>query len=205
LVDIQELEETLARLPSINAIRIVGGKDGIREVHVLAALDKAPKQVARDVQSLALARFGITIDRRAISVVQIGPERLDPGEDRPAIKGVHEIPEGAKTTVAVTLGWHGEEYIGTATGPAAQSARYRLVGEAGLRAIEDLLPGEALALDSVGAPTIGMRTVMVVVIVSTGERGEEVSVGSALSHGDDSETVVRAVLDALNRRITRLE
>jgi len=204
-VDIQELEETLARLPSINAIRIVGGKDGIREVHVLAAADKAPKQVVRDVQSLALARFGISVDRRAISVVQIGPERLDPGEDRPAIKGVHEIPEGARTTVAVTLGWHGEEYVGTATGPAAQSARYRLVGEAALRAIEDLLPGEALALDSVGAPTIGMRTVMVVVIVSTGERGEEVSVGSALSHGDDSETVVRAVLDALNRRITRPE
>ena len=204
-MDIQELEETLARLPSINAIRIVGGKDGIREVHVLAAADKAPKQVVRDVQSLALARFGISVDRRAISVVQIGPERLDPGEDRPAIKGVHEIPEGARTTVAVTLGWHGEEYVGTATGPAAQSARYRLVGEAALRAIEDLLPGEALALDSVGAPTIGMRTVMVVVIVSTGERGEEVSVGSALSHGDDSETVVRAVLDALNRRITRPE
>ena len=204
-MDIQELEETLARLPSINAVRIVGGKEGIREVHVLAAPDKAAKQVVRDVQSLALARFGITVDRRAISVVQIGPERLDPGEDRPAIKGVHEIPEGARTTVAVTLGWHGEEYVGTATGPAAQSARYRLVGEAALRAIEDLLPGEALALDSIGAPTIGMRTVMVVVIVSTGERGEDISVGSALSHGDDTETVVRAVLDALNRRITRPE
>jgi hypothetical protein len=204
-VDIQELEETLARLPSINAVRIVGGKDGIREVHVLAAPDKAPKQVVRDVQSLALARFGITVDRRAISVVQIGRERLDPGEDRPAIKGVHEIPEGTRTTVAVTLGWHGEEYVGTATGPAAQSARFRLVGEAALRAIEDLLPGEALALDSVGAPTIGMRTVMVVVIVSTGERGEEVSVGSALSHSDDIEAIVRAILDALNRRITRPE
>ena len=137
--------------------------------------------------------------------MQIGPERLDPGEDRPAIKGVHEIPEGARTTVAVTLGWHGEEYVGTATGPAAQSARHRLVGEAALQAIEDLLPGEALALDAVGAPTIGMRTVMVVVVVSTGERGEELSVGSALSHGDDSETVVRAVLDALNRRISRPE
>ena len=204
-MDIQELEETLARLPSINAVRVVGSRDGIREVHVLAAPDKAPKQVVRDVQSLALARFGITVDRRTISVVQIGPERLDPGEDRPAIKGVHEIPEGARTTVAVTLGWHGEEYVGTATGPAAQSARHRLVGEAALRAIEDLLPGEALALDAVGSPGIGMRTVMVVVIVSTGERGEEVSVGSAISHGDDSETVVRAVLDALNRRITRPE
>jgi hypothetical protein len=204
-VDIQELEETLARLPSINAVRVVGGKDGIREVHVLASPDKAPKQVVRDVQSLALARFGITVDRRAISVVQIGPERLEAGDDRPAIKGVHEIPEGARTTVAVTLGWHGEEYVGTATGPAAQTARHRLVGEAAIRAVEDLLPGEALALDAVGAPMIGMRTVMVVVIVSTGERGEEISIGSALSHGDDSETVVRAVLDALNRRITRPE
>jgi hypothetical protein len=204
-VEIQELEETLARLPSINAVRVVGGKDGIREVHVLASPDKAPKQVVRDVQSLALARFGITVDRRAISVVQIGPERLEAGDDRPAIKGVHEIPEGARTTVAVTLGWHGEEYVGTATGPAAQTARHRLVGEAAIRAVEDLLPGEALALDAVGAPMIGMRTVMVVVIVSTGERGEEISIGSALSHGDDSETVVRAVLDALNRRITRPE
>jgi hypothetical protein len=204
-VDIQELEETLSRLPSINAVRVVGGRDGIREVHVLAAPDKAPKQVVRDVQSLALARFGITVDRRAISVVQIGPERLDAGDDRPAIKGVHEIPEGARTTVAVTLGWHGEEYVGTATGPAAPTARHRLVGEAAIRAVEDLLPGEALALDAVGSPMIGMRTVIVVVIVSTGERGEEISIGSALSHGDDSETVVRAVLDALNRRITRPE
>jgi phosphoglycolate phosphatase len=57
--------------------------------------------------------------------------------------------------------------------------------------------------DISGAHAVGMRTVMVVVIVSTGERGEEISIGSALSHGDDSETVVRAVLDALNRRITR--
>ena len=58
-------------------------------------------------------------------------------------------------------------------------------------------------LDAVGAPGIGMRRVIVAVVVGTGEDGEEVSVGSALSHGDDSEAVVRAVLDALNRRITR--
>ena len=202
-MDIHELEETLARLPSINAVRITTDGDRVTEVHVLASPDKAPKQVVRDVQTLALARFGITIDRRAISVVQIGPGKLASDDDRPAILGVHEIPEGARTTVAVTLGWHGEEYVGTATGPAAPSARLRLVGEAGLRAIETLLPGDALALDSIGAPAIGMRTVIVAVVVATGEGGEEVTVGSALSSGDDSETAVRAVLDALNRRIGR--
>lgn len=202
-MEIQELEETLARLASINAVRIRADGDRITEVHVLASPEKAPKQVVRDVQTLALARFGINIDRRAISVVQIGPGKLAADEDRPAIMGVHEIPEGPRTTVAVTLGWHGEEYVGTATGPAAQSARLRLVGEAALRAIETLLHGDALALDSIGAPSIGMKTVIVAVVVATGEHGEEVSVGSALSNGDDSETAVRAVLDALNRRIGR--
>jgi hypothetical protein len=170
---------------------------------VLAAPEKAAKQVVRDVQTLAMARFGIDIDRRVISVVQIGPDRIGPDDRRPVILGVHEAPEGARTTVSVSLRWHNEEYVGSATGPAAASARLRLVGEAALRAIESIIDDEALALDAVGSPAIGMRTVIVTVVVSTGSRGEDVSVGSALSHGDDSEATVRAVLDALNRRINR--
>jgi hypothetical protein len=202
-VDLQELEETLARLPSVRAVRIAGDRDRVREVHVLAAPEKAAKQVVRDVQTLAMARFGIDIDRRVISVVQIGPDRIGPDDRRPVILGVHEAPEGARTTVSVTLRWHNEEYAGSATGPAAASARLRLVGEAALRAVESIVDDEALALDAVGSPSVGMRTVIVVVVVSTGSRGEDVSVGSALSHGDDSEATVRAVLDALNRRINR--
>jgi len=136
-------------------------------------------------------------------VVQIGPDRLRADGERPVILGVHETPEGNRTTVAVTLRWHGEEYAGTATGPAAPSARLRLVGEAALRATEGTIGDEALALDAVGASAVGMRRVIVVVVVSTGPRGEEIAVGSALSHGDDAECTVRAVLDALNRRIGR--
>lgn len=202
-MDVRELEETLARLPSINAVRLATDGSEVREVHVLASPEKAAKQVVRDVQTLALARFGIAIDRRVISVVQIGPERIGTEEDRPAIMGVHEIPEGSRTTVVVTLLWHGEEYVGTATGPAAPSARLRLIGEAGLRAVEDIIGDQALALDAIGSPGIGMRKVIVSVVVSTGPQGEEVVVGSALSQGDDSETAVRSVLDALNRRIGR--
>ena len=155
------------------------------------------------MQTLALARFGIDLDRRVISVVQIGPDLIKPEDDRPAIIGVHEIPEGTRTTVAVTLRWHNEEYVGTATGPAAPAARLRLVGEAALRASESIIAVDALALDAIGAPNVGMRPVTIAVVVSTGARGEEVSVGSALGTGDDSEAAVRAVLDAVNRRIHR--
>jgi hypothetical protein len=202
-MDYRELEETLARLPSVHAVRVIADRDRIREIHVLAAPEKAAKQVVRDVQTLVLARFGLDLDRRLISVVQIGPDRLPRDEDRPAILGVHEIPEGARTTVAVTLRWHGEDYAGTATGPAGPSARLRLVGEATLRAVERIIGDEALALDALAAPDVGMRRVVVVVVVSTGPRGEEVAVGSAVSRGDDAHCTVRAVLDALNRRIGR--
>jgi hypothetical protein len=60
-MDYRELEETLARLPSVNAVRVAGDRDRVREVHVLAAPDKAAKQVVRDVQTLALARFGVDL------------------------------------------------------------------------------------------------------------------------------------------------
>jgi len=202
-MEYRELEETLARLPSVHAVRVIGDRERIREIHVLAAPDKAAKQVVRDVQTLVLARFGIDLDRRLISVVQIGPDRLPRDEDRPSILGVHDIPEGARTTVAVTLRWHGEDYPGTATGPAGPSARLRLVGEATLRSLERIIGDEALALDAVAAPDVGMRRVVVVIVVGTGPRGEEVAVGSALSRGDDAHCTVRAVLDALNRRIGR--
>ena len=93
-MDYRELEDTLARLPSVNAVRIIGDRDRVREVHVLAAPEKAAKQVVRDVQTLVLARFGIDLDRRLISVVQIGPDRLRAEEERPGLRGVPGIAEG---------------------------------------------------------------------------------------------------------------
>ena len=75
-VNFKELEEGLTRLETIDAARVVNQGDRITEVHVIAAAEKPAKQVVRDVQSLAMARFGLSIDRRVISVVQISPHEL---------------------------------------------------------------------------------------------------------------------------------
>ncbi len=206
-MDFREFEETLCRLPAVSAVRVVGNGDRVTEIHILSEPDKSPKQVVRDVQSLAMARFGASIDRRVISVVQLSPETLPAGRggDRAAIAAIREEPEGNRTTVTVTLEWQGSKHVGSATGPAAASARLRLVGEATLRALEEAHEGmPPLALDAIGAPAVGMRTVIVAVVVSSTSAGEELSVGSSLSDGDDAEAAVRAVLDSLNRRIPEL-
>ena len=201
-LNFEELEESLTRLDSVDAVRIVHEGDKVAEVHVLAAPSKPAKQVVRDVQSLAMARYGTTIDRRVISVVQIAPDKIEhPTRQRPVLVGIREEPDGSRVTINVTLGWESEEYVGSAYGPNAASARLRLIGEATLHALEALYPTGPL--DAVGPASIGMRTVVVAVVVSSSSsHTEEVAVGSALSSGAElGDTAVRAVLDALNRRL----
>ena len=196
----------LCRLPSVDAVRIVGNSDGITEVHVVAPPDKPAKQVVRDIQSLAMARFGANIDRRAISVVQIAGESTPAAEgERPRIVAIDEKPDGDRVTVAVTLEWRNEQYRGEASGPMVPSARLRLVGEAVLRAMEEVFGGSApLALDAIGVQSVGARDIMIAVVVTAEGKKEEVHVGTALTSGEDGNAAVRAVLDALNRRIPQL-
>lgn len=207
MLDFEELEESLTRLESVDAVRIVADSGKVAEVHVLAAAEKPAKQIVRDVQSLAMARYGTNIDRRVISVVQLAPSGVSHDtRQRPVIVSIREEPDGSRVNVFVTLGWHNEEHVGTASGPSAGSARLRLVGEATLNALEAVYPTlPPLALDSIGESSVGMRRVVVAVVVASLENHhEELAVGAALSPGDLIETAARAILDALNRRLPSL-
>jgi hypothetical protein len=66
-LDLTEVEREICRLPDVSIVRLVAEADGrISEVHVVAQQGKHPKQIVRDVQSIALASFGLEIDRRVI-------------------------------------------------------------------------------------------------------------------------------------------
>ncbi len=206
-VNFRELEEGFSRLESIDAARVVNQGDKITEVHIIAAAEKPAKQVVRDVQSMAMARYGLAIDRRVISVVQIRPQDLDLATvARAALMRIGETPNGTRTTVDVTLRHDDEEHTGSATGPAVASARFRLVGEATIDAIEKTFPSiPPIALDAISMNTVGTREVVVAVVVTAGDRGgEDLNVGSALSNGNTDDAAVKAVLNALNRRLGSL-
>jgi hypothetical protein len=70
-----DLETELCRIPEVSAARVVvDGEGHPTEVHILASPEKHAKQVARDIQSVAMASFGLDLDRRLISVVQLEGE-----------------------------------------------------------------------------------------------------------------------------------
>lgn len=203
-VNFRELEEGLTRLESVDAARLVNLGERITEVHIIAAVDKPAKQVVRDVQSLAMARFGVNIDRRVISVVQISPHDVALATTaRAALTRISETPNGTRTTLEVTLRHEDAEHVGTATGPAVASARLRLVGEATIDAIERTFPAmPPIALDAVTGTTVGTRDVVVAIVITAAQRGgEDLNVGSAIAAGNHDDATVKAVLNALNRRI----
>lgn len=207
-VNFKELEEGLTRLESVDAARVVNQGGTVTEVHVIAAADKPAKQVVRDVQSLAMARFGLSIDRRVISVVQISPHDLDlVTASRAALTRISETPNGTRTAIEVTLRHDDAEHIGSAVGPAVASARLRLVGEATIDAIERTFATmPPIALDAITVTAVGPRRVVVAITVSAGTTGgEDLSVGSAVSTGNDDDAAVKAVLNALNRRVSNLQ
>lgn len=212
--DLTEVEAELCRLPDVTAVRIVA--DGVGrpvEVHVLANAGKPAKQIVRDVQSVALASFGFDLDRRIVSVVQLAangtakPSLSLAAESttRPQIVTVQAQSSGFRTSVQVTLGTSEDERTGYAEGSIAASARPRLLAEATLDALRQLEPAaECLDVDTAQVTRAGAHDVVVVLLVSVDPPHERHLSGSAIVYQHTDDAVVRAVLDATNRRLPNL-
>ncbi|MFN8036925.1 MAG: hypothetical protein U0V73_13400 [Acidimicrobiia bacterium] len=217
LLDLHEVEQELCRLPDISAARIVADHTGRpTEIHVLANPGKPAKQVVRDIQSVALASFGLEIDRRIVSVVQLGAVNgnegrmlavtTEPAPFRPVITGINAEVTGLRTVVRVALAHGGEEAAGYAEGSIATASRHRLVATAALDALRQLDPSaECLDVEGAQLLRIGAHDVAVVTVVYVIPPTEQIVSGSALvRQNQEADAVARAVLDATNRRLPRL-
>jgi hypothetical protein len=233
-VDYEEVERELCRIPEVTAARIVLNGDGRpTEVHVLASPDKHAKQVVRDIQSVAMATFGLELDRRVISVVQLEgngngntvpavedvvpdtggggiPASVLPPppieDDRVVVDGVVAMRSGVSCMVEVTLRRARERVTGSAEGTAATTAIMRLVAQATLAGLRQLMPGADRAdIEQATILRLGDRSVAVATVVVIVPPYEEVMAGSAMVRSaGDHDAIARAVLDAINRRLTQL-
>ena len=221
-VDTEELERELCRVGEITAARVVADEEGrIAEVHILSLPHKHAKQVVRDVQSVAMATFGIDLDRRIVSVVQLdavasssitGPDLDgDEGDDaepggRINVDGVTADRNGLQCTARVVLTRGDQRATGTAEGLVATSSVLRLVAQATIAALRHLEPAairsdvETATIIRLGDRAIAVSTVVVVV-----PPYEEVISGSAVVRpAGEFDAVARSVLDATNRRLSQL-
>ena len=121
---------------------------------------------------------------------------------RPAILAIEQDADGDDVRVTITLDYRDRHHYGQAIGLADPPHRPRLAAEAALQAVESL-SGNTLDLEllAVATAALGDTQIALAQIRLTGI-GEDVLVGSALiRENDPSLAAVRAVMDALNRRL----
>lgn len=205
--DPAEMDAALLKIPGVRAARVVVDDEGApSEIHIVAGDEKGPKQLVRDVQTVALATLGMAIDHRIVSVVQFpdSEEIGAAGEKRIAIDEIATETRGTTSKVRVVLSWGDTTSSGEATGFTSAEGLLRLAAQATLEAVRSLLAdGAWLALENAAVQRVGVRDVAVATI-TVGVGGPALS-GSAVVVGQHTEASVRAVLDALNRRLAPME
>jgi hypothetical protein len=124
---------------------------------------------------------------------------------RPAIAKMHLVSSGLDVTATVTLAAGERTATGEATGLASTTGVHKAVASATLRAVEQLVGGIArLELEHLEITPMGAeRTVVVLLTMLTAQGGESLT-GAATVRDDVRQAVIRATLDALNRRLEML-
>lgn len=201
----EELEATLKEIRGISAVRVVLEAGGIAAVHILAEPDRNPKQVVRDVESALQAKYGIAVDHKKISVAQMEDNNHIPVSGRPCLVSIGFSTAGNTARAQVELEFARDLYQGEAQGPGTSYNKLRLVAIAALKALEDIVRQRCVFfLEDVVITRAGRWDTALVVVSAMLQSQEERLVGAVLVEGDQLEAVVKAVLSAVNRRLSVL-
>jgi hypothetical protein len=206
-VNSNDIESIVCRLKDVIAVSVVSDDKGdVAEVHVLTGSLRSPKQMVRDVESAVMARLGIALDHKKISVAQV--EDSSPRFDHSRLKfsDVSIAFNGSRTDAVVRLSKDGIVYSGSASGMSSPTAQMKLIAGATLKAIED--SGQAdfsIVLEDVTEVSIANRRVAVVLVNAATDRSEDMLTGSAVIKQDVWKGVVNATLDAVNRRLSLVQ
>jgi len=194
-----DIEAAVSRVRGVRHVKVTLAEDGSpREIHVVATDERRGKDVARDIETVCAARLGMAIDHRQISVACL--EEDEP--TRLCIDEIGVVVSRDRLRVRVVLAAGDLRFEGQASGPNLDSTRGRLLAEAGLEAMEQYLNGSCtLVLDQLVDFVEGRWRGLLASVILTGPWGEEMLLGCVLAGNDPVKDPLKAVLNALNRRI----
>jgi hypothetical protein len=225
---IERAETLVNRIQGVSSCRISTDEVGaITEIHVVALPHKAAKLVARDVESCLKAELGIEVDHRKIGVVVITAGLADEDAGRPRGKesAADQVVEFPVEEIAsrfefrsvslfvsrdglqaeVELARDGMDVLGKAATDNPNTPPARVVAEAAVRAVGDLLEEPArLCLAEVREVALGDAPAVVVKVDLVRNRDVKSLAGCSLLSGNVNQTVVFAALDAINRVVGKL-
>ena len=197
------LQTAIEQINGVHAARVILDKqEHIAEIHLVSASSRRPKQIVRDTESLLHAHFGIHVDYRKISLVQLGAD--EPSALRMRLMFVSAETE-AQPSPHVRVALRTKDTVqGIAwleTG-ASENAMAHAAAQATLDALVKII-GPAVRLEMRAAEMVvadDFRVCLVVLHASAADQAELLT-GTCLVGQNVLEAAGKAVLDAVNRRL----
>ncbi len=197
------LQRTIEQIKDITSARVILDDEGaISEIHLVGSAGRKAKQIVRDIESLLYARFGIRIDYRKISLVQLDAPNVSSVPSRLVFVSASAYPQ-AGDCVRVVLQSDGQTYEGIASisTKAHQDAHASATAQATVGAVHQAI-GEMARLTVQEAKNVSaddQRVSLVVIRALTSQGEEEFLTGTCLVRDQPLNAVAKATLDAINR------
>lgn len=219
--DLSAIAAALRELPGVAAAAVDadphGGVDALR-------LGLAPGvnevEVAGAASRLVHERFGSVVDAAHVHVMtadSVPPQPQSPSASdrapvvpapravRPEIVRTDMVTTGLEFSATVVLSSQSRAATGDAHGALTSTGMHRAVAQATLRAVERLTRDNVrIELEHLDITPAGQDRTVLVALTLVSTRGAERLTGAAVVRDDESRAVVKATLDALNRRLEPL-
>lgn len=177
--------------------------------------------VATQVNQLLRQDFGLGVDSSRIQLLEeadTAPRRLASVPDarpfttteaqvvtrggRLLIQRMQLVSAAPGVSAAVTLAMNGTTFVGESDGAAAAASVHRSVADATLQAVQTFAGGLArMHLERIEVVEVGEDQMVVAVVTMSSALGSERLVGVSAVREDVRQAVIRATLDAINRRL----
>lgn len=201
-----DMEKIINSISGVVSSKIIfGDQEQIEEIHVVSYNNRSPKQISRDIQSLFIAKFDMRIDYKKISVAQINSGDKVEKNYRFSIGAIGYCLIDNMVEIKVILKKGEEEFASTIQGPNSKNNIYRLVVQATLECVHNFLGRrDIFIVEDIEKISLAKQEVITLAITYLSDEQEGLLVGSAVLKKDDYEAVVKATLDAVNRKVLQL-
>lgn len=205
-VDPAAIEQLVSQVRGVLAVRVVNDEQGqIAEVHVVGTPERSPKAMVRDVESLLFVRGGVRVSHRKISLVQLEEGYIQAEPLRIQLVNITQTNDDPPAVhVTLALGEQHIQGIGTKR-PDHDDAPLVLAGYATIHALNQMIGSHGqFRVEQVQRQPLGALAVCLAQLSFENDEGIETFIGVSMIHDNELMSAARAILDAVNRRLTRL-
>jgi hypothetical protein len=204
-IHLNSLEHVLCQVPGVHAVHITPSAEGtIDAIHIVGTRRRSAQHIISDVELAVFVHAQLRLDRSRITLMQPTKADISMPEVRVQLREV--VHAAREPIVTVTLVLHERRLLGIGRSrPGHTDSVEQRAAEATIHALNRLLePRGQVWLENIQRAQIGLFEVCLVQLALTGGDETQPALGVSMISGDIAEAAARAVLDAVNRRLSRL-